>query len=315
MILCVNPNAAIDKTAVVENFRLNAIHRPSFELALPGGKGCNVARAAKTLGRQPVVTGWVGGHAGRFIEEGLQAEGIQTAFVHTAVESRTCLSILDPVQGTMTEIYEKGRPVSAEELQSFYDLFRRWLPEVKIVTLSGSLPPGVPVDFYAAVTRMAREVGVMVLLDSSGEPLRSGVEQGRPDVLKCNRAELSGLVGLPLEDLEDVKQAARELSKRRELTVVITLGSAGAILAESPLGGGSVWFAQAPRVEAVSAVGSGDAFLAGFACALLDHQPVEEALRLAVSAGTANTLQLGAGCLRPADVARLMEQVRIDKQE
>lgn len=314
MILCVNPNAAIDKTAVVENFHLNAIHRPSFELALPGGKGCNVARAAKTLGRQPVVTGWIGGHAGRFIEEGLQAEGIQTAFVHTAVESRTCLSILDPAQGTMTEIYEKGRPVSADELQSFYDLFQRRLPEIKVVTLSGSLPPGVTVDFYANVTRLAREAGVMVLLDSSGEPLRSGVEQGRPDVLKCNRAELSGLVGQPLEDLEDVKQAARELSRRWEMTVVITLGSSGAVLAESPLSGGSVWLAQAPRVEAISAVGSGDAFLAGFACALLDHQPVKESLRLAVSAGTANTLHLGAGCLRPEDVARLLGHVRIDIQ-
>src|SRR5512133_1961719 len=99
MILCVNPNAAVDRTAVIEDFRLDAIHRPSFELALPGGKGCNVARAARTLGEQPVVTGWVGGYAGQFIQAGLQAEGILTAFVQTAVESRDCLSILDPQSG------------------------------------------------------------------------------------------------------------------------------------------------------------------------------------------------------------------------
>ena len=98
MLLCVNANAAVDKTVIVEDFRLNAIHRPSFEMVLPGGKSCNVARAARTLGLPALVTGWVGGHAGNFIEAALQEEGIQTAFIHTALESRTCLSIVDPDQ-------------------------------------------------------------------------------------------------------------------------------------------------------------------------------------------------------------------------
>ena len=307
MILCVNPNAAVDKTLVVENFRHNAIHRPSFELALPGGKGCNVARVARVLGQQPVVTGWVGGHAGQFIEDGLQAEGILTAFVHTVVESRDCVSILDPSTGAMTEIYEKGRPVSPDELQAFFDLFRAWLPKVQMVTLSGSLPPGVPADFYAALIRQSREAGVPVVLDSSGEPLRSGVEEGRPDVLKCNQAELSGLVGQPLESLEDVRRVILDLVARLDARVVIPLGGAGAIAAQ----GQRIWLAQAPRIEAVSAVGSGDAFLAGLACGLLEGKPFENALRLAVAAGSANALQIGAGRLRPADVAVLLDQVVI----
>lgn len=315
MILCVNPNAAVDKTVVVENFHLNAIHRPTFELALPGGKGCNVARAAKALGKQPVVTGWVGGHAGLFIEDGLRAEGIHTAFIHTAVESRDCISILDASSGAMTEIYEKGRPVAPEELEAFYSLFREWLPKVTLVTLSGSLPPGVPVNFYARLIGMARQAGVQVALDSSGEALRGGLEGGCPDLLKCNRAELSGLVGKPLESLKDVRGAIRSLggsvSARRgdpdRARVVITLGATGAIAAD----GGKIWLAQAPRVEAVSAVGSGDAFLAGLACGLLEEKPFDAALRLAVAAGSANALQIGAGRLRLDDVEMLLGQVKV----
>ncbi len=110
MILCVNLNAAIDKIAVVGSFRLNAIHRPQRVLAVPGGKGANVARGLKCLGAAAVVAGWVGGFSGQFIEAGLRHEGIETALVHLDGESRTCLSILDPERNTLTEIYEQGEP-------------------------------------------------------------------------------------------------------------------------------------------------------------------------------------------------------------
>jgi tagatose 6-phosphate kinase len=306
MILCVNANAAVDKTLVVDNFRLNHIHRPTFELALPGGKGCNVARVAKTLGHQPVVAGWVGGHAGQFIEDGLRAEEILTAFVHTAVESRDCISILDSSTGALTEIYEVGRPVAPEELQAFYALMIEWLPKTALVTLSGSLPPGVPVDFYAQVIELAHQAGVPAILDSSGEALRVGVEEGRPAVVKCNRAELSALVEQPLESLADVRQAIRDLSNRLEARVIVTLGMAGAVAAEP----GRIWLSQPPRIDALSPVGSGDAFLAGLACGVVEGRPFDEALRLATAAGAANALQLGAGCLRRADVDLLFDQVR-----
>ncbi len=95
MILCVNLNAAIDKTIVVNSFQLGQIHRPEAVKSLAGGKGCNVARALKQFGEEPVVTGWVGGTAGQFIENGLHQEGIQTDFIFTDFESRTCTSILD----------------------------------------------------------------------------------------------------------------------------------------------------------------------------------------------------------------------------
>ncbi|MCZ7669359.1 MAG: PfkB family carbohydrate kinase [Chloroflexi bacterium] len=100
MILCVNLNAAIDKTIIVDGFQLGAIHRPEAVKSLAGGKGCNVARALKQFGEKPVVTGWVGGAAGQFIENGLQAEGIATDFVYTGFESRTCTSYFGQPQSS-----------------------------------------------------------------------------------------------------------------------------------------------------------------------------------------------------------------------
>src|SRR5215468_9856367 len=133
MILCVNLNAAIDKTVVVNSFRLNAIHRPRRVLAVPGGKGANVARGLKCLGEAAVVAGWVGGFSGQFIEAGLRREGIETALVHL-----------------------QGEPVPEEKIAEFKRLFRSVVAQHAAVTLSGSLPPGVPADFYSELMEIAR---------------------------------------------------------------------------------------------------------------------------------------------------------------
>lgn len=310
MILCVNANAAVDKTVVVENFSLNQIHRPSLELVMAGGKSCNVARAARTLGLPAVVTGWVGGHAGNFIEASLREEGIETAFIHTPLEARTCLSIVDPVNHTLTEIYEKGRPVAEADMQAFSRLYQEWLGRVELVTLCGSLPAGVPPRLFADLALRAREAGVRAVLDTSGEALKLGVAEGRPYMLKCNRYELAELTGQPLENLENLKQAARELAQRKEMLVVVTLGAAGAVAVMEH----RLWLAQPPQIEAVSAVGSGDAFLAGLACGMLGDRSFADALRLAVAAGSANALQLGAGKLALADVEALLEQVIVTEE-
>lgn len=308
MILCVNANAAIDKTVLIENFQINAIHRPSFELILPGGKSSNVARAAKTLGLPAMVIGWIGGHAGNFIEAALQEEGIQTSFIHTKLESRTCLSVVDPVNGTLTEIYERGRPVEAAQIQDLIELYKQWLPRVEMVTLGGSITAGAPPRLFADLARLAREAGARAILDTSGEALRLGIAEGRPYMLKCNRAELTEATGQTLNDMQDLKRVMRELSADKDMLVVVTLGAAGAAAVEN----GRFWSAQAPQIKAVSAVGSGDAFLAGLAYGILAGQPFEECLRLAVAAGSANALRLGAGRLDIADVEKLLVDVRVE---
>lgn len=303
MILCVNPNPAIDKTVVVPRFRLDAIHRPASVLALPGGKGCNVARALVTLGESAMVTGWVGGHAGRFIEEGLAAEGIGAAFVHTEAESRTCLSILDSESGGVTEIYERGASITESQVAELLARYRVLLGQVTGVTLSGTLPPGCPPDLYRTLIEVAREQGLPAYLDSSGEALREGL-LGRPALVKPNAAEFAEVTGAPSTGPGDMIRAMQEIAARYETTVVVSRGAAGALATD----GRTAWEVRAPRVEARSAVGSGDCLLAGLAFGLSRGLPLPDAVRCGVAAGSANTLQTGAGRFVRTDFERLLAE-------
>jgi tagatose 6-phosphate kinase len=309
-ILCVNLNAAIDKTLVVENFSLGAIHRPRAVIAQGGGKGANVARVVKTLGGEPIVTGFVGGPAGRFIETQLRREKIATAFVRVPGESRTCLSILDPTHHTLTEIYERGAPIARAALRELRARYRALLPRCALVTLSGSLPPNVPATFYADLIARAKKNAVPVLLDSSGDALRHGIA-ARPFLVKPNRAELGAFAQRELATDRDIARAAQHIARVHQTIVVVSLGADGAIAARAE----NVWRIAAPKIETVSAVGSGDAMLAGLAMSIARGATLIDAFALGAAAGAANALELGAGKLKRARVRALLRQVQIEKME
>jgi len=309
MILCLNLNAAIDKTIVVSSFELNKIHRPESVLALAGGKGCNVARALKTLKELPVVSGWVGGFAGQFIETGLHQEGIETDFVHTDFESRTCTSILDREKQTMTEIYEMGEPIPQAKIDELRTHIRKIIGNYKAVTLSGSLPPGVPPDFYADVIRIAKEADVLTFLDTSGEALRKGIEAG-PFLVKPNETEARTLLELDAGEPLDFLPEAAGISKKYRTNALLSLGAEGAVAAT----GQDAFSVKIPKVEAKSAVGSGDCTLAGLTYGILHGLSFEDSVVCGVAAGTANTLTIGAGQFKMQDFERVRNQVHIHRR-
>jgi len=275
-------------------------------IALAGGKGCNVARALKTLGETPVVSGWVGGYSGQFIEHELHREGIQTDFIHTDFESRTCISILDREKQTMTEIYEMGEAVPLEKISELRDHLLKIIGKYKALTLSGSLPPGAPSDFYASAIKIAKEANVLTFLDSSGDALRKGAEAA-PFFMKPNETEAKSLLGIELKSSIDFAQAAVEISVRYKTNVLLSMGAKGAIAAN----GQEVFIVKSPTVVAKSAVGSGDCMLAGLTYGFLQGSSFEQAIIYGVAAGTANTLTIGAGQFRIEDFERLRNQVQI----
>ena len=213
---------------------------------------------------------------------------------------------MDRENQTMTEIYEKGEPVPAEKVDELRDLIRKIIGKYKAVTLSGSLPPGVPSDFYAGVIEIAKEAGVLTILDSSGEALRRGVEAG-PFFVKPNETEVKSLLDVKTSDSPDFAQAAVEISTRYKTNVVLSMGAKGAIVAK----GQDVFEVKSPSVEAKSAVGSGDCMLAGLAYGVLRGSSFEETIAGGVAAGTANTLTIGAGQFKIGDFERLRGQVHI----
>jgi len=306
-VLCVTLNSAVDRTLVVRNFQLNHIHRPEKVIVQAGGKGFNVARALNRLGTTPLVTGWTGGYAGQFIEHSLHKEGIGSRLVHLEVETRTCISVVDPDNQTITELYENGETIPPEACQNFLECYTGILAGCQAVALSGSLPAGVPSDFFGTLVRCANDAGVPAFLDTHGSALIAGMA-ARPAVVKPNQQEFSACIERELNSQAEVVQAALQAAGQYNTTVVVSMGSMGVIAATAE---GKAWQAVPPPVTAVSAVGSGDCFLAGLIHAWIKQEPFENALQAGVAAGAANALTVGAGQFRYEDYLRIYPQVSV----
>jgi 1-phosphofructokinase family hexose kinase len=313
VIVTVTLNAALDRTLTVPNFQRGQRHRASQGLSLAGGKGINVARALKRLDVPVVATGLAGGRTGMRIVEELTAEAILNDFVRIADESRTSTAVVDPTGGSYTEINEWGPQVEPEELAMLLDKVDYLARGADFVVFSGSLPRGVEDDFYAEAIRDLNRRQVRAVLDSEGQPLRLGAE-AEPYLVSPNQREAEGLVGQELNDQEDFMMALDRIADLGARNVLIT-GEAGCFGLFREERRRVLFRAEAPRIEPVSAVGSGDVLLAGFLAARVGEEPLEGALRRAVAAGAASTFEVGAGRFGPREASRLESAVRVEELE
>jgi 1-phosphofructokinase family hexose kinase len=313
MIVTVTLNAAIDRTLTVPNFQRGQRHRASAGVMLAGGKGINVARALKTLGVPVVATGLVGGQTGTRIIEQLTDEAILNDFVHIEDESRTSTAVVDPTGETYTEINEWGPVVRPEELDTLREKLRYLTQGAELVVFAGSLPRDVGDDFYAeAVHELARRQ-ILAVVDSEGEPLRMAVE-AEPFLVSPNQSEAEALVGQEFHDDEDFRIGVETLAEMGPRNVLVTteLGCVALLREDREARRFRV---TAPRVEPVSGVGSGDVLLAGFLAARQAGRSHEDALRAAVAAGAASTLEVGAGRFDARQAGRLQSGVVLSELE
>ncbi|MDX6414534.1 MAG: 1-phosphofructokinase [Gaiellaceae bacterium] len=313
MIVTVTLNAAIDRTLTVPNFQLGHRHRASQGLTLAGGKGINVARALKRLDIPVVATGLAGGRTGMRIVEELTSEAILNDFVRIADESRTSSAVVDPTAGTYTEINEWGPHVEADELAMLLDKINYLARGADMVVFAGTLPRGVEDSFYAEAIRELNRRNVRAVLDSEGPPLRFGVE-AEAFLVTPNQREAEGLVGQELGDDEDYTMALDRIADLGARNVLITAEtrSFGLFRVDRKR---VLFRADAPQVDPVSAVGSGDVLLAAFLAARLEEKPLEDSLRAAVAAGAASTLEVGAGRFDPKEASRLQSSVDVRELE
>ncbi len=313
MIITVTLNAALDRSLSVPIFKPGHRHRSSEVLVLAGGKGINVARALKRLDVPVVATGLAGGRTGTRIVEELTEEAILNDFVRIRDESRTSTAVVDPTAGTYTEINEWGPKVSEDELAILLDKLRYLSRGAAAVVFAGSLPRGVDESFYADAVREMARLGTPVVLDAEGEPLRRGIE-AEPWLVSPNQHEAEQLVGQELEDDDDFVMALDTIADMGARNVQITMdrGCFALVREERQV---RRYHVRAPQLEPVSAVGAGDVFLARWLAANGDGCTAEESLRLAVAAGSASILEVGAGRFDPREGARLASQVEVHELE
>lgn len=306
MIYTVTLNPALDRTLYVESLVPGQTTRIRHEERYAGGKGIDVSRALREMGSDNVALGLVGGFGGKELEGRLLLAGVACRFTHIANETRTNIIIQDEPGDTETALLARGPEVEPSELMDFLDVMER-LPDMGFLVISGSLPPGLTPEVYGRIIALGGERGARVVLDTAGEALRQGIH-ARPAVIKPNRLELSELAGRTLADVRAISEYCTNLLDRVE-TVLVSMGPDGIVMVTRQ----QIIHARPPKVTVKGSVGAGDCAVAGFVHGQAVGEPAADALRRAVAAGTAATLNAGTGLCRRADIEALLPQVTVEE--
>lgn len=295
---------ALDKSADVERMLPERKLRCSAPHYDAGGGGINVSKGIRRLGGQSTAVFPIGGNNGQRLLDLLEKEAIVTAPVEVVGETRENFSVFETTTGHQYRFTLPGESLSEAEAEACLDAVLRLQPD--IVVASGSLPPGLPADYYARVAVQARQMGARLVLDTSGDALKAALDAG-VFMLKPNIGELSRLVGVERLEMNQVDDAAMSLihSGKCEI-VVVSMGPHGALLASKD---GFVHVA-APIVDKRSTVGAGDSMVAGMVWALGQGKPPLEMVQVGVACGTAATMNAGTELFRAEDVWRLLNWIQ-----
>jgi tagatose 6-phosphate kinase len=304
-ILAINLNPAIDKVYAIDDFAVGGVFRPREMTATAGGKGSNVARVSHLLGETVIATGFIGGGNGRFLAAKTRESGVDAQFMQIEAESRICIAVMDQKRHTSTEILEAGPTITPAQCEQFVAHYQRLFEDCRVVTASGSLPRGVPADFYRKLIAQAKTKNIRFILDSSGAALAAGLQE-LPFMIKPNLEEAEKLVGRDLTTLEDRAMAVWQLRQKGVELPCITLGKNGCIAALTD----GVYHFFSPTIEVLNTVGSGDSFVAGCAVGLVRNLPPPEIIRLGMACGMANTQFFATGMISLELVERFQKQIR-----
>jgi tagatose 6-phosphate kinase len=311
-ILIAGANLSLDRTITLDDIEIGRIHRTEAVDVRGGGKGVNVARALRCVGVESHNVGYSAGIVGRAIVELIRSEGLSVTPVEVAGEARSCLTVLARRAET-TVFNEPGPSIGEPDFVRLEDAVGEELDAARVFVCSGSWPPGSPLDSAARLIARARDQGCVTVLDTSGQFLVKALSE-HPDVIKPNVSEARAALGTGAAEmidgghgsLEQAAEAAEALLERGPRAVIVTAGSAGAVLARPE--GTEVY--QALSVDVVNPVGAGDAVVAGVAAGLADGEDLPAALRRGMAMGAASCETVAAALLDGRRAAHLLEEPR-----
>jgi len=298
-------NPAIDLSYEVDEVLPTRKTRAENERYAPGGGGINVARVFVRLGGNARCLYLSGGATGPAFDGLVDQHQLVRESIPIAGSTRIATAVFEHATGKEYRFTPSGPEVSEKESQLCLD--RLSDVECDYLVVSGSLPPGVPADFYARVAAIMTKRSIATVLDTSGAALAEAVNAGNLLLIKPNLGEFQQLVGQPITDTADIVEAARGIvSKGKARYVAVTMGDEGALLVGTDL---TVILPALP-IEAKSAVGAGDSFVAAMVHALASGAEPETAFRRGMAAGSAAVLTPGSNLAYPEDIDRLFAQIR-----
>lgn len=304
-IVTLTLNPAIDKStsvaSVIPDKKLRCA-LPKFE---PGGGGVNVSRALKRLGVSSTAIYLAGSYSGKHFQHLLDGEGIESNVIEIAGHTRENLIVMDNAANLQYRFGMPGPLVNEGEWMKSLELFDRE-KALDYIIASGSLPGGVPSDYYARIAQKAKNMGARLVIDSSGEALKEALEIG-VFMIKPNLGELSQLLGVEeIHEQEAIGASRQIIDKGGSEVVVVSMGASGAILVTKE----DVFHSSSPAVKRKSTVGAGDSMVAGMVKALSQQWHWKDVLHYGIATGTATTMNPGTELCRIDDVEKLYAKLK-----
>jgi 6-phosphofructokinase 2 len=306
-IATITINPAVDVFVDVSRLEPSRKLRCSAPKRDPGGGGINVARVAHRLGLKVTAIYPTGGALGKLLHRLMEREGIESVVTPSHVETRENFTVYEESTGQQYRFVLPGSTLHRAEWEACLDMLASLPDKPKIIVASGSIPPGVPNDFFAHVARHAKKLGARMVLDTSGAGLKAALAEG-VTLIKPNLVEFGEFVGMPLEQESDYIYAARKLIIGQQTqAVALTLGEDGALLITRD----GAWRAEPMQIDVASTVGAGDSFVGGLVAAWAAGQTLDKAFRMAVAAASAAVMSPGTELCNEDDVKRLLPDVQI----
>ncbi|MEC5341339.1 hexose kinase [Brenneria populi] len=310
MILTVTLNPSVDISYPLKQLDIDSVNRVADVRKEAGGKGLNVTRVIKLANQDVLATGFLGGILGSYIAKRLDDVNIKHDFYPVAEESRNCIAILHG--GLQTEILESGPVISLSEQENFVNHFSELQKLARIITISGSLPSGVPKDFYQKLIELANRENKKVLLDCSGQCLKKAIEGSvLPYLIKPNKEELEQLTGksLDLNSIQSFVDIVKSHNALQEIPwIVVSLGKNGAFAKVKD----KYFSVKVPRIKVINAVGSGDSTIAGLAIGINNNESFEDILKKAMAFGVLNALEEQTGCINMCLYKNIFDQITVN---
>ncbi len=307
MILTICPNPSIDCTIELDNLNVGMLNRVRNKVETYSGKALNVAKGIARLGADCVSTGFLFDDQAKLFEQALEKEGVTHKFVYNQGATRINYKIIDN-KSMLTEINDSGEEVTAEKQAELLQIVKELSSGCSIAVMSGSLPMGIPHEYYGQVLNVLPK-SVKRVVDTQRDNMLSALAIGGAFMVKPNLKELEEFSGVTVHSKKDIVKCAYKYIDKGAENVLVSLGADGAILTN----GSQSYYCKSASVAVNSTVGAGDSMVAAACVQIEKGADMQETLRCSVAAGTASIMTSGTNLFHKDKYQEIYSKIFVEK--